>query len=141
MTGTVCFSLNLFGNLRFWIGYLEMRCSKSCYVYDLELVDLFENAIIEQVYCLPVSLSYRLNSSAAHSLSVICKIRNAKDIAQKVKPEFLAFSFFVALAFPALNEFLCCFLLFCLRHVVCTACPRFIIFIQLSIIALKLGNC
>ena len=26
-----------------------MRCSKSCYLYDLELVDLFENAVIEQV--------------------------------------------------------------------------------------------
>ena len=27
-----------------------MRCSKSCYLYDLELVDLFENTVIEQVY-------------------------------------------------------------------------------------------
>ena len=27
-----------------------MQCSKSCYVYDLELVDLFKNAVIEQVY-------------------------------------------------------------------------------------------
>ena len=27
-----------------------MRCSKSCYLYDLELVDLFENIVIEQVY-------------------------------------------------------------------------------------------
>ena len=26
-----------------------MRCSKSCYLYDLELVDLFENEVIEQV--------------------------------------------------------------------------------------------
>ena len=26
-----------------------MRCSKSCYLYDLELVDLFENTVIEQV--------------------------------------------------------------------------------------------
>ena len=39
--------LNLFGNFRFGTGYLEMRCSKSCYLYDLELVDLFENAVIE----------------------------------------------------------------------------------------------
>ena len=28
-----------------------MRCSKSCYLYDLELVDLFEDTVIEQVYC------------------------------------------------------------------------------------------
>ena len=27
-----------------------MPCSKSCYLCDLELVDLFENAVIEQVY-------------------------------------------------------------------------------------------
>ena len=27
-----------------------MRCSKSCYLCDLELVDLFENTVIEQVY-------------------------------------------------------------------------------------------
>ena len=26
-----------------------MRCSKSCYLYDLELVDLFENEVIEHV--------------------------------------------------------------------------------------------
>ena len=26
-----------------------MRCSKPCYLYDLELVDLFENTVIEQV--------------------------------------------------------------------------------------------
>ncbi len=26
-----------------------MRCSKSCYLYDLELVDLFEKTVIEQV--------------------------------------------------------------------------------------------
>ena len=25
-----------------------MRCSKSCYLYDLELVDLFD--VVEQVY-------------------------------------------------------------------------------------------
>ena len=41
--------VNLFGNFRFGTGYLEMRCSKSCYLRDLELVDLFENAVIEQV--------------------------------------------------------------------------------------------
>ena len=28
-----------------------MRCSKSCYLCDLELGDLFENAVIEQIYC------------------------------------------------------------------------------------------
>ena len=28
-----------------------MRCSKSCYLRDLELVDLFNNGVIEQVYC------------------------------------------------------------------------------------------
>ena len=27
-----------------------MRCSKSCYLRDLELVDLFDNSVIEQVY-------------------------------------------------------------------------------------------
>ncbi len=27
-----------------------MRCSKSCYLRDLELVDLFGNGVIEQVY-------------------------------------------------------------------------------------------
>ncbi len=27
-----------------------MRCSKSCYLRDLELVDLFDNRVIEQVY-------------------------------------------------------------------------------------------
>ena len=27
-----------------------MRCSKSCYLRDLELVDLFDNGVIEQVY-------------------------------------------------------------------------------------------
>ena len=27
-----------------------MRCSKSCYLYDLELVDLFDKSVIEQVY-------------------------------------------------------------------------------------------
>ena len=41
--------LNLFGNFSFRTGCLKMRCSKSCYLYDLELVDLFENAVIEQV--------------------------------------------------------------------------------------------
>ena len=27
-----------------------MRCSKSCYLHDLELVDLFDNGVTEQVY-------------------------------------------------------------------------------------------
>ena len=31
------------------MGYLEMRCSKSYYLCDLELVDLFGNESIEQV--------------------------------------------------------------------------------------------
>ncbi len=26
-----------------------MRCSKSCYLYDLEFVDLFDKSVIEQV--------------------------------------------------------------------------------------------
>ena len=41
--------LNLFRNFRFGTGYLEMRCSKSYHLCDLELGDLFENAVIEQV--------------------------------------------------------------------------------------------
>ena len=36
--------LNLFGNFSFRTGCLKMRCSKSCYLHDLELVDLFDNA-------------------------------------------------------------------------------------------------
>ncbi len=28
--------INLFGNFRFGTGYLEIRCSKSCYLYVLE---------------------------------------------------------------------------------------------------------
>ena len=36
--------LNRFGNFSFRTGCLKMRCSKSCYLYDLELVDLFDNA-------------------------------------------------------------------------------------------------
>ena len=43
-------TVDLFGNFSFRTGYLEMRCSKSCYLYDLELVDLFDNSVIEQVY-------------------------------------------------------------------------------------------
>ena len=39
--------LNQFGNFGFWTGYFEMRCSKSCYLCDLELVDLFD--VVEQV--------------------------------------------------------------------------------------------
>ena len=31
-----------------------MRCSKSCYLRDLELVDLFDNGVIEQVYLLKI---------------------------------------------------------------------------------------
>ena len=42
-------SIDLFGNFSFRTGYLEMRCSKSCYLRDLELVDLFDNGVIEQV--------------------------------------------------------------------------------------------
>ena len=42
--------LDLFGNFSFRTGYLKMRCSKSCYLRDLELVDLFDNRVIEQVY-------------------------------------------------------------------------------------------
>ncbi len=38
--------LNQFGNFRFGTGYLEMRCSKSCYLCDLELVALFD--VVEQ---------------------------------------------------------------------------------------------
>jgi len=29
-----------------------MRCSKSCYLYDFEVVDLFESEVIEQVWFL-----------------------------------------------------------------------------------------
>ena len=36
--------LNLFGNFSFRTGCLKMRCSKSCYLHDLELVDLFDNS-------------------------------------------------------------------------------------------------
>ena len=49
--------LNLFGNFSFRTGYLEMRCSKSCYLRDLELVDLFANGVIEQVFCIQGSLA------------------------------------------------------------------------------------
>ena len=41
--------IDLFGNFSFRTGYLKMRCSKSCYLRDLELVDLFDNGVIEQV--------------------------------------------------------------------------------------------
>ena len=40
-----------------------MRCSKSCHLYDLELVDLFENTVIEQV-------EYRLAVSSLNFLFV-----------------------------------------------------------------------
>ena len=36
-----------FGNFHFGSGYLETRCSKSCYLCVLELADLFE--VVEQV--------------------------------------------------------------------------------------------
>ena len=36
--------LNLFGNFSFRTGCLKMRCSKSCYLHNLELVDLFDNS-------------------------------------------------------------------------------------------------
>ena len=36
-----------------------MRCSKSCYLRDLELVDLFDNEVIEQVYYMHVLTSLR----------------------------------------------------------------------------------
>ena len=35
--------LNLFGNFRFRTGYLEIRCSKSCYLCDFKLDDLLDN--------------------------------------------------------------------------------------------------
>jgi len=41
--------VDLFGNFSFRTGFLKMRCSKSCYLRDLELVDLFDNGVIEQV--------------------------------------------------------------------------------------------
>ena len=47
--------LDLFGNFSFRTGCLKMRCSKSCYLRDLELVDLFDNRVIEQVYYINVS--------------------------------------------------------------------------------------
>lgn len=43
-----CNILNLFENFRFRTGYIEMRCSKSCYLCDLELASLFETTVIEQ---------------------------------------------------------------------------------------------
>ena len=44
--------LNLFGNLSFRTGYFEMRCSKSCYLRDLELGNMFDNEVIEHVHFL-----------------------------------------------------------------------------------------
>ena len=44
--------LNLFGNLSFRTGYFEMRCSKSCYLCDLELGNMFDNEVIEHVHFL-----------------------------------------------------------------------------------------
>ena len=37
-----------------------MRCSKSCYLRDLELVDLFDNEVIEQVYYMHILTSLRM---------------------------------------------------------------------------------
>ena len=41
-----------------------MRCSKSYYLYDLELVDLFDNTVIEQVECKDIITRYLLHSAA-----------------------------------------------------------------------------
>ena len=46
--------VTLFGNFRFGTGSFGMRCSKSYYLCDLELVDLFDNTVIEQVECLDI---------------------------------------------------------------------------------------
>ena len=35
--------ISLFWNFSFRTGYLEMRCSKSCYLRSFELVNLFDN--------------------------------------------------------------------------------------------------
>ena len=40
---------NLFKNFSFGTGHLERRCSKSCYLRDLELADLFDNNVLEQL--------------------------------------------------------------------------------------------
>ncbi|MGP1458267.1 MAG: type II toxin-antitoxin system YafQ family toxin [Treponema sp.] len=42
--------LNLFGNFSFGTGYFEMRCSKSRYLCALELVDQFDNEVIELAF-------------------------------------------------------------------------------------------
>ena len=42
------FALNLFGNVHFGTGYLEMRCSKSYYMCDFER--LLDDEVIEQAY-------------------------------------------------------------------------------------------
>jgi len=36
----MAYKLSLFGQFRFGTGYLELRCSKSCYPYNFELVGL-----------------------------------------------------------------------------------------------------
>ena len=41
--------VNLYQNFSFGIGYLAMRCSKLCYLCNFDLVDLFDNEVIEQV--------------------------------------------------------------------------------------------
>ena len=43
--------LNLFKNFSFGTGYLEIRRSKSCYLCDLELAELFGNNFLEQLQC------------------------------------------------------------------------------------------
>ena len=55
----ILLKVNLFGNFRFGTGYFEMRSSKSCYLCDLELGDLFDNAVIEQVYSKAFTFSKR----------------------------------------------------------------------------------
>ena len=50
-----------------------MRCSKSCYLYDLELVDLFENAVIEQV-------NYNISIYFYASLLFSCEDASIADI-------------------------------------------------------------
>jgi len=58
---------NLFGNFRFGTGYFEMRCSKAFFLSILDLVDLFDNEVIEQVECKDIIERYRLHSAAFKS--------------------------------------------------------------------------
>ena len=57
-----------------------MRCSKSCYLYDLELVDLFENAVIEQV-------NYNISIYFYARLSFSCEDSSIADILLRSAPE------------------------------------------------------